>query len=255
MKKQDIAVVLLFVSLAIGLTALWVGATAHSSRPRSIAGNVEKVRPAVVHIAKLGICQGSGAIIGSEGIVMTARHVTDGMPGEYEVTLDDGRKFPVKYVVEDKENDIAMLQLDLPKGVTLPTVKLSANDPRVGDPVFIMGSPYGYGNFNSVTLGIISAGGREIGGPYDWFVMMQSDAAAFPGNSGGPTFDMSNEVVGVLVAGQGEGLNFSVPVVRFRDTIEDVRNWFRLQRFDVVEEEERVEVLYGPYGQPIDGTD
>jgi len=222
-----------------------------------IAENIEAVRGAVVHVRKENVCQGSGVILSDDGIVMTAKHVTDGTYGEYTVTLDDQKTtYPVKYAIEDTENDIAFLKLELPKGTKLPFAELSPGTPRVGDQVFIGGSPYGFEQINTFSWGIISADGREFGGPYDWHVMLQSDASASPGNSGGPVFNMRNEVIGVLVAGMHGTLNFSVPVVRFRDTIEDVRNWFRLQRFDVVEKKEQVEVVYPAYsGSPLDGTD
>lgn len=223
-----------------------------------IANNVETVRPSVVHILKEGECQGSGVILSADGIVMTAKHVTDSTYGKYMVTLDDQETvYTTKYVIEDKENDIAFLWLDLPKGTKLPFVKLHSGKPRVGDQIFIGGSPFGKGNINTFTTGIVSAENRELDGDYDWHVMVQTDSAANPGNSGGPVFNMDNEVIGVLVAGYNATLNYSVPVARFRDTIETVRNWFRLQRFDVVEKKEIVPKMevYNPYGRPMDGTD
>jgi len=205
-----------------------------------IADNIEAVRDGVVHIAKQGECQGSGAIISPDGIIFTARHVTDGRDGDYTVTLDDGSQYKVKAVLEDTENDISFMLLDLPEGEQLPYVKFSYNQPRVGDSIFIVGSPYGFDNFNSVTLGIVSAEKRDLGGPYDWYVMMQTDSAANPGNSGGPVFNLDNEVVGVLVAGMTEGVNYSVPVARFKDTINTVRLMLKMQRFAEIEEQDYV---------------
>jgi len=220
-----------------------------------IADNIEAVRSAVVHVRKDGVCQGSGVILSSDGIVMTAKHVTGSTGGSYTITLDDRKtEYTVKYVIEDKENDIAFLQLD-PNGATLPYAELSEDTARVGDMVFIGGSPFGFENINTFTTGIISADQRELIGPYDWHLMVQTDAAANPGNSGGPVFNMQNEVVGVLVAGYNATLNYSVPVARFRDTIEDVRNWFRLQRFNVVDDSRTPIVEYGVYGSPRDGSD
>lgn len=214
---------------------------------QGIADQVAQVRPAVVHILKEGVCQGSGAIISPDGIIFTAKHVTDGTPGDYTVTLDDQRQFKVKYVVEDTENDVAFMQLDLNSHEpNLPTVPLATQDDmRVGDPLFIMGSPLGYANFNSVSLGILSADNRDLYNRegwdqyrrYDWHVMLQSTSPAFPGNSGGPVFNLRGEVIGVLVAGQADTLNFSVPVGRFRGTIDTVRNWFQLLRIKPVESE------------------
>lgn len=223
-----------------------------------IADNIEAVRGAVVHIQKTDGCQGSGVILSEDGIVMTAKHVTGGTYGEYTITLDDQKTtYKAKYVIEDKENDIAFLWLELPKGTTLPFAKLYSNKPRVGDQIFIGGSPFGKRNINTFSTGIVSAENRDFGGAYDWHVMVQTDSSAGPGNSGGPVFNMDNAVVGVLVAGHNSTLNYSVPVAQFRDTIYDVRTWFRLQRFDVIKKE-KISMpisVYNPYGRPLDGSD
>jgi len=246
-----VIVFLSFVELGL-LSAVYTERVRSAS---SISQNIQAVRSAVVHISKDGVCQGSGVILSADGIVMTAKHVTGGTAGSYTITLDDREtEYSVKYVIEDKENDIAFLQLD-PNGATFPYVELSRKDPRVGDMVFIGGSPFGFENINTFTTGIISADQREFGGPFDWHCMVQTDAAANPGNSGGPVFNMKNEVIGVLVAGYNATLNYSVPVARFRDTIGDVRNWFRLQRFRVVDDKPAPVVQHDRYGVPADGTD
>jgi S1-C subfamily serine protease len=211
----------------------------------SIAPQVEMVRPAVVHVSKHGVCQGSGCLLSPDGIMFTAKHVSDDTPGEYTITLDDGREFTTKYVIEDTENDVTFMQLDLDGAEpNLPSAELATEDTlRVGDFVFIMGSPLGKDNINSVSLGILSAMDRDLYNrrgwepyqQYNWHVMIQTTSPAYPGNSGGPVFSLDGKVVGVLVAGEDAALNFSVPVARFRDTIETVRDWFRLQRFHVVD--------------------
>jgi S1-C subfamily serine protease len=212
-----------------------------------IADQVEAVRDTVVHIARVGEWQGSGCIISEDGLIFTAKHVSGSSWGDFEVTLDDGTKYPVKHIIEDRENDVAFMQLDLPAGTKLPFAKLAPEDQmRVGDPLFIMGSPLGFNNFNSVSLGILSGVDRELyerAGweryqEFDWHVMLQSTSPAFPGNSGGPVFNMRGEVIGVLVAGEAETLNFSVPVWRFRGMIETIKAMFLMDRFDVVREEE-----------------
>lgn len=212
---------------------------------------IENVRPGVVHISKLGECQGSGCLISPDGILFTAKHVSDGRPGDYEVTLDGGRKFKVKpgYVLEDRENDITFMQLDLAGAEpNLPYAELATdNTLRVGSKVVIMGSSLGRDNFNSVSVGILSALERDLYSRngweqykrYNWHVMLQSTSPAYPGNSGGPIFSMRGEVIGVLVAGQDPCLNFSVPVSRFAGTVDTVRDWFRLVRFNIVGEEEQ----------------
>jgi S1-C subfamily serine protease len=242
-------------------------------RDTGIADEVERVRGAVVHVYKKKVSQGSGCLLSHDGILFTAKHVTDGEYGEYEVKLDDGRVFPVKYAIEDKENDVSFFMLDLEHArkpgsmwaptdmpvyknyveyiqePNLPYAKLANYDSlRMGDKVFIMGSPLGINNFNSVSLGIVSGMNRNLYDRYGWeqyrrytwYVMLQSTSPTLPGNSGGPVFDMKCNVIGVLVAGEAETLNFSVPVARFRDTIDTVRQWFALCRFNVVEEEAAV---------------
>ena len=227
--------------------------TVYQTTPQGIAPQVAQVRGAVVHVAKEGPCQGSGCLISPDGILFTARHVSDNEPAKYTVTLDDGKQYPVKYVLEDRENDVSFMQLILPPGVCTPYVPLAKEDNlRVGDAIFIFGSPLGKENMNTVSLGILSAKERDLvqrGWPeaqqYNWHVMLQSTSPAFPGNSGGPVFNMQGEVIGVLVAGEAETLNFSVPISRVRDTIETVRNWFSLCRFRVVSPDMR-----GPQGEP-----
>ncbi len=209
--------------------------------PQGIAPQVAQVRGAVVHVDKAGVCQGSGCIVDPQGIVFTAKHVTDHTPGAYTVTLDNGKSYPVKYALEDREHDVAFLKLDLPAGVTLPVVELAdLSAMRVGDPVFIMGSPLGRFNFNSVSLGILSAMQRDLDSSrpgsygYGWRVTFQSTSPAYPGNSGGPVFNVRGEVIGVLVAGVDATLNYSVPVAVFKDRLDTVRNWFALSRFEPV---------------------
>jgi len=254
-----------------------------AERDDGIADEVAMVRSAVVHVYKKGECQGSGCLISSDGIIFTAKHVTDGQYGEYDIKLDDGRIFPVKHAIEDKENDIAFMQLDLEHarrpgpqwapadGLSqknyveyvqrpdLPYAELAEIDRlRMGDKVFIMGSPHGIYNFNSVSLGIVSGINRDLYNRkagweryqcYNWHVMLQTTSPAYPGNSGGPVFDLDCNVIGVLVAGEGDTLNFSVPVARFRDTVDDVRTQLALCRFNVVEKEEESEydMLYHRY--------
>jgi len=239
--------------VVICVIALVLGASIpdYHAGPQGIAPQVEQVRSTVVHVEKQGECEGSGCIVSEDGIVFTAKHVTDHMPGTYMVTLDDGKSYPVKYALEDKDNDVAFLLLDLPAGVRLPAAKLAdLTTMRVGDPLFIMGSPLGKANFNSVSLGILSAMQRDLDGTkpggygYGWRVTFQSDASANPGNSGGPVFNTRGEVIGVLVAGvPGAGINYSVPVAVFKDRLDTVQNWFALSRFEPVPDKQEPENL------------
>jgi len=221
--RKDL-IVLLVGAFIVSLTVIVPRA------PQSIAPQVTQVRGAVVHVAKVGSCESSGCLISSDGILFTARHVTGGDPcGTYVVTLDSGAQYPVKYVLEDREADLSYMKLDLPKGVTTPWVVLAPADSlRVGDPVIIAGSPLGRQNINTFSLGIVSALDRDL--DYKWHAMIQTTGPAYPGNSGGAIFNMEGRVVGVLVAGQGDCLNFGVPVIFLRESVKAVRQWFVLCR-------------------------
>lgn len=241
----DMVIAATIVAALIAIPVVTLSLVQPQAESPGIAGQVSRVRASVAHVSKQGICQGSGCVISPDGIIFSAKHVSDNKPGVYAVTLDDGRRFPVKYVIEDRENDISFMQLDL-SGTepNLPYARLAPKDAsRVGDAVIIAGSPYGGDNINTFSLGIISALNRELYKrpgwepyrDYHWHAMIQTTSPAFPGNSGGPIFNMRGEVIGVLVAGQAETLNFGVPVTRFRESVDAVRQWFALCRFNVVQ--------------------
>ena len=217
-------------------------------RATSLPVVLESVRSAVVCITKDARFSASGCIVSPDGIVFTARHLTDGVEGVYSVSLDDGRVFGVKYVVEDRVRDIAFLKLDMPKGMTIKCVELSPYvHATVGESVFMIGSPHGFGNFNTVSVGIVSALGRNLRdrdgwssvAKYNWLDMVQSTSPAFPGNSGGPVFNMRGEVIGALVAGEDATLNFSVPVAHFAGLLPIVERMFAECDFRVITPQER----------------
>jgi len=218
---------------------------------------IDQVRPAIVHIAKLGVCQGSGFIIDAAGIIVTAKHVSDSAPADYTVTLDNGDTFAVKYVLEDRENDCTFMQLEGPN-TPLPYLPIGqGSDPRPGTLVVIAGSPLGYDNFNTFSTGIVSAVGRDLyhrqgwgqEKRYDWHVMLQTTAPAFPGNSGGAVLNTQGEVIGILVAGQAAELNFAVPASRFRTAVRAAKEWMALARLRVVQPDDSPEPqpTFDPY--------
>jgi S1-C subfamily serine protease len=202
-----------------------------------IADQVDKARSSVVHIEKVGKSQGSGCIISADGIVFTAKHVTDG-GGDFIVTLDNGVKYTTSICVESKEYDVAFLKIK-PDVPLIPAKMADLTSIRVGDPVFIMGSPFGSENFNSVSLGIVSHKQRNLDATQDygfgWGITFQTDATAEPGNSGGPVFNMDGNVVGVLVAGMDATVNYSVPVGVFDEDVDTISLWFELTKFTVPE--------------------
>ncbi len=196
---------------------------------------IQEALPSVVHI----MCdnwQGSGVAL-SEDIVVTARHVVDGT--NYTVTLNDGREVKGTQAISHKDYDIGFIRIE--KKILTPAKFGSVKDCVLGQPIFIIGSPYGKINFNNVTLGIISGLDRDwdglesYGEPYGWKVAFVSDAGAHPGNSGGPVFSMDGIVRGLLVGGFSPVLNCSMPSDLFLSDIESIKMMFTFNKYKVEE--------------------
>ena len=158
-----------------------------------------------------GAVLGSGFVIDTHGYVVTNAHVVADAD-RIRVKLSDGREVAATLVGRDEKTDLAVLKIDPVPGMA--AIAWGDSDAlRVGDNIFAVGSPFGLGN--TVTSGIVSGRGREIGeGPYDDF--LQVDAAINQGNSGGPLFDSSGHVVGVNTAiyspsGGNVGIGFAIP--------------------------------------------
>jgi len=173
---------------------------------------------------------GSGFIVDPSGYVVTNEHVID-EASEIHVTLSDGKDFPAKLIGADKKTDLALLKVDA--GQALPAVPWGNSDAsRVGDWVLAVGNPFGLGG--TVTTGIISARGRDIhAGPFDDF--LQIDASINRGNSGGPTFNLAGEVIGVNSAiaspnGGSVGIGFAIPSNLARPVIEALRRSGHVER-------------------------
>lgn len=166
--------------------------------------------------------QGSGFVISPDGYVVTNNHVIAGA-SKIQVSFDDREKLDADLIGTDSRTDIALLKIINPKG-RLPSVRFAAKPVRVGDWVLAVGNPFGLGG--TVTAGIVSALSRDIGsGPYDF---LQIDAAVNKGNSGGPTFNLDGEVVGVNTAiyspsGGNVGIAFAVPAKTASDVVEQLR--------------------------------
>ncbi|MDQ0469735.1 Do family serine endopeptidase [Labrys wisconsinensis] len=166
---------------------------------------------------QFGMAQGSGFFISSDGYIVTNNHVVDHAT-EVDVVTDGGKTYTAKVIGTDPKTDLALLKVK--DDGNFPYVDLSAQVPRVGDWVIAVGNPFGLGG--TVTAGIVSARGRDIGsGPYDDFI--QIDAPVNRGNSGGPTFDLNGRVIGVNTAifspsGGSVGIGFAIPA----DTVQRV---------------------------------
>jgi serine protease Do len=167
--------------------------------------------------------QGSGFFISADGYAVTNNHVVDGAD-KVEVTTDDGTIYKAKVIGTDARTDLALIKVE--GGANFAFAKLSEGKPRIGDWVLAVGNPFGLGG--TVTAGIVSARGRDIGnGPYDDFI--QIDAPVNKGNSGGPAFDTSGEVMGVNTAiyspsGGSVGIAFSIPASTVKTVIAQLKD-------------------------------
>src|SRR6266404_5134092 len=165
------------------------------------------------------IGEGSGFFISPDGYAVTNDHVVDHAKS-VQVTTSDGTVHTAKVVGTDQKTDLALIKVDGKKDFSY--VKFADQPPRIGDWVLAVGNPFGLGG--TVTAGIVSARGRDIGaGPYDDFI--QIDAPVNKGNSGGPTFDVDGNVIGVNTAifspsGGSVGIAFAIPA----DTVKSVVN-------------------------------
>jgi serine protease Do len=167
--------------------------------------------------------QGSGFFISPDGYAVTNNHVVDGAD-KVEVTADDGKVYKAKVIGTDARTDVALIKVE--GGSNFPFAKLSDSKPRIGDWVLAVGNPFGLGG--TVTAGIVSASGRDIGnGPYDDFI--QIDAPVNKGNSGGPAFNTEGEVMGVNTAiyspsGGSVGIAFSIPASTVKTVIAQLKD-------------------------------
>jgi serine protease Do len=179
--------------------------------------------------------EGSGFFISADGYAVTNNHVVDHAKS-VQVTTDDGKTYTAKVVGTDPKTDLALIKID--GRSDFPYVKFADKAPRIGDWVVAVGNPYGLSE--TVTAGIVSARGRDIGaGPYDDF--LQVDAPMNKGNSGGPTFDVDGDVVGVNTAifspsGGSIGIGFAIPaetvktvVSQLKDKGSVTRGWLGVQ--------------------------
>jgi serine protease Do len=166
--------------------------------------------------------EGSGFFISPDGYVVTNNHVVDHAK-TVKVTTTDGDIYTAKVVGTDPRSDLALLKVEADK--KFPYVKFANHAPQVGDWVVAVGNPFGLGG--TVTAGIVSARGRDIGNnPYDDY--LQIDAPINKGNSGGPAFNMNGNVVGVNTAiyspsGGSVGIGFDIPADTTKMVIDQLK--------------------------------
>jgi serine protease Do len=254
----------LFAGALLASRSDWGSQAEIRARPVGFADVVDKVKPAVIsvrvridagrrgkEISRLSkdspgarsrsvlTGQGSGFFISADGYAVTNFHVVE-KANTVEVTTDDGHVFTAKVIGADQQSDVALVKVE--SAGNLPFVTFADTSPRVGDWIIAVGNPFGLGG--TVTAGIVSARGRDIGaGPYDDFV--QIDAPVNRGNSGGPTFDVDGNVIGVNTAivsptGGSVGIAFAIPadtvkavVAQLKDKGKVTRGWIGVQIQDV----------------------
>jgi serine protease Do len=254
----------MFASALLASRSDWGSQAEIRARPVGFADVVDKVKPAVIsvrvrietgrrgkEISRLSkdspgtrsrsvlTGQGSGFFISADGYAVTNFHVVE-KANTVEVTTDDGHVFTAKVIGADQQSDVALVKVE--SAGNLPFVTFADTSPRVGDWIIAVGNPFGLGG--TVTAGIVSARGRDIGaGPYDDFV--QIDAPVNRGNSGGPTFDVDGNVIGVNTAivsptGGSVGIAFAIPadtvkavVAQLKDKGKVTRGWIGVQIQDV----------------------
>ena len=186
---------------------------------------------------------GSGVIVSPDGYILTNNHVIESA-AEIEVALADGRKVPARLVGTDPETDLAVIKVGLK---SLPSITLGLLDQaKVGDVVLAIGNPFGVGQ--TVTMGIISALGRNHLGINTFENFIQTDAAINPGNSGGALVDTHGHLLGINTAiysrsGGSLGIGFAIPVTTVKTVMEAiirngqvVRGWIGVEPQDITPE-------------------
>jgi len=187
---------------------------------------------------------GSGVVVSREGYILTNDHVVEGVT-DIQVTLHDGRVVAGKIVGSDADTDLAVVRVGT-TGLT-PITFGDSDRAQVGDVVLAIGDPFSVGQ--TVTMGIVSAVGREIGGSSNPFAsFIQTDAAINPGNSGGALVDANGNLVGINTlifsrSGGYQGIGFAIPVNLAKRVMEQIietgtvtRGWFGIELVPITPE-------------------
>lgn len=230
-----------------------IPASSHLSGPVSYSDAVEKAAPAVVNIFTQRLVQqeqhpllnnsflrrffnsqpsermqsslGSGVIMNREGYILTNHHVIAGAT-EIRVSMKDGREVDATLIGSDAEVDLAILKINLKN---LPYIRISDHNPlKIGDVVLAIGNPFGVGQ--TVTMGIVSALGRNQLGLNTYEDYIQTDAAINPGNSGGALINAYGELVGINSAiysqsGGSQGIGFAIPANSAAQVLADITQY------------------------------
>lgn len=220
--NRRLLIPLILVALAFGMMRINNRVLESQNRlvPINLVQVIQKVEPSVVYVEAQDyegnrMWSGSGVIISENGLVLTAAHVVNGVD-KFKIILPDGREFYSEQSWHRSDiSDVGFIQLDLPEDVLLPVSYLGKSGSlRKGEDVFIVGCPFGYELRFTVTKGIVSGLDRYCDGFFGAKFILQVDAQSWPGNSGGPVYNMRGNVIGILVGGYygADGIGLCVPV-------------------------------------------
>lgn len=181
---------------------------------------------------------GSGAILDKQGHIITNYHVVEDAD-RIDVTLASNETFSATLIGKDKEQDIAVLQINAPPEQLIPVAMGRSDNLRVGQRVYVLGTPFGWGG--TLTTGIISSLNRDLPSREPGRMMqslIQTDAAMNPGNSGGPLLDSNSQMIGMCVAiatktGQNSGVGFAIPIDRIKRMVPELIQNGRIVRADI----------------------
>jgi S1-C subfamily serine protease len=218
------------------LVAVWIAGVACAAGARApheqLEGRIvevaERLRPSVVHIEAIvkfddrrNQVAGSGVIATADGAILTNEHVVDNAEKVTVSVPGWKRKFPARIIGTDRQTDIALLRIDA--GTPLPAATFgSAESLRVGQWVLAIGNPYGLDG--TVSFGIVSAKGRNLGDTGLLNDFVQTDAMIDRGSSGGPLVDLEGRVVGINSRGQGRGIGFTIPIETAREVMRQMES-------------------------------
>lgn len=263
--------IILAVVLVLSITIPTTSTPTVVRRPKpkpSIVEVIPKIKNGVVHIQCPG-WQASGFVV-APNMIMTGRHCVEGVE-DFTITTNDGHKIHATRAISSKEHDIAFIYVDdfactmtvnehdarhfgtffgFNHTVELHVLKLGdITECQLGQEIIAIGSPFGKMNFNSVTLGIISALNRDYdvlnspqSGDFGWGVAFQTDAPGHPGNSGCPVFTADGKVVGMLVGLFSNNLVIAMPVNLFKEKIDMIRLMFDQDQYQREKELSKEEI-------------
>ncbi len=181
--------------------------------------------------SKIKTSLGSGVILSSDGYILTNQHVVGDKTLRVTTELYDGRKYAARLVGIDKGTDLAVLKIE-DKESLFPSIEIEDSDKvKIGDIVLAIGNPYGLGQ--SVSMGIVSATGREFDNPYSNYI--QTDASINKGNSGGALIDSMGRLIGINTlirtsSGGSEGIGLAIPSTNALEIISDLIQYGEVRR-------------------------